>query len=184
MPFLYALCKLHGRCWCLRGEMGWRNGVTSFQHGRGMVILPLGSASPPAAGLVRSAASKLSSSLEKGHVSFQPEITRISLWFQQSVLKHSLKRNTWLWCCLPCKTAPLPSSFPCITLPQPFIQVYKHKMMPKFIPHWVELSSFHGRICAEKRVLHKHARKPVDYLGWLLLPVVFSRDSRKAESFS
>jgi len=59
--------------------VGWGNRVTSFQYGRGMAIVPLGSASPPAAGLVRSAASKLTGSLEKGHVCLQPEITGISL---------------------------------------------------------------------------------------------------------
>lgn len=92
---------------------------------------------------------------------------RISHRSQQSVLKCSLKKNTCLWHHLPFKTASLPSSFPCKTLPQPLNCGYEDKMMPKFIPQQGPLPSFH---CIEKRPLHKHARKLVTYLGPLLDP--------------
>lgn len=82
-----------------RGGGGDR--VASFQNCRGTVTVALGSSSPPAAGLVTSAASKLSSSLEKGHLSFHLEITGIFHKSQQCVLKGSLKRNTCLWHHLP-----------------------------------------------------------------------------------
>lgn len=49
--------------------------VASFQNSKATVTVAFGSSSPPAAGLVTSAASKLSSSLEKGHLSFHLEIT-------------------------------------------------------------------------------------------------------------
>lgn len=155
--------------------------MASFQNGRGTVIVTLGSSSPPTAGLVTSAASKLSSSLEKGHLSFHLEITGIFHRSQQCVLKSSLKRNTCLWHHLPFKTAFLPSSLPCNALPQPFNRVHRDKIVLKFIPRQAELPSFHARLCTEKRTLHKHARKLVTYLGLLLPPVGLSR---KAESCS
>lgn len=141
--------------------------MASFLNSGGAVIVALGSPSPPAAGLVTSAASKLSSSLEKGHLSFHLEITGIFHRSQQCVLKGSLKRNTCLWHHLPFKTASLPSSFPCDALPKQFNHVYKDKMVPKFIPQQAELPSFHARLCPEKRTLHKHARKLTTYLGLL-----------------
>lgn len=158
--------------------------MASFQNGKGTVIVALGSSSPPAAGLVTSAASKLSSSSEKGHLSFHLEITGIFHKSQQCVLKGSLKRNTCLRHHLPFKRASLPSSFPCNALPQPFNHVYMDQIVPRFIPQQAELPSFHARLCTEKRALHKCARKLVTYLGLLLPPVVLSRDSRKAESCS
>lgn len=143
--------------------------MASFQNGRCTVIVALGSSSPPAAGLVTSAASKLSSSSEKGHLFFHLEITGIFHRSQQCVLKGSLKRNTCLWHHLPFKRVSLHSSFPCNPLPQLFNHVYKDKMVPKFIPQQAELPSFHARLCTEKRTLHKHARKLITYLG-LFLP--------------
>lgn len=65
--------------------------VANFQNGRGTVIVTVGSSSPPAASLVSAAASKLSSSLEKRHLSFHLEITGIFHRSQQCVLKRSLK---------------------------------------------------------------------------------------------
>lgn len=171
-------------CAMLGGRGGGGDRVASFQNGRGTVIVALGSSSPPAAGLVTSAASKLSSSSEKGHLSFHLEITGIFHRSQQCVLKGFLKRNTCLWHHLPFKKASLPSSFPCNALPQPFNRVYKDKMVPRFITQQSELPSFHARLCTEKRTLHKCARKLITYLGLLLPPVVLSRDSRKAESCS
>lgn len=131
--------------------------MASFQNSRGTVIVALGSSSPPAAGLVTSAASKLSSSSEKGHLSFHLEITGIFHRSQQRVLKGFLKRNTCLWHHLPFKKASLPSSFPCNALPQPFNHVYKDKMVPRFITQQSELPSFYARLCTEKRTLHKCA---------------------------
>lgn len=59
------------------GGVGEGNKVASFQNDRGTIIVALGSSSPPAAGLVTSAASKLRRSSEKGHLSFHLEITGI-----------------------------------------------------------------------------------------------------------
>lgn len=67
--------------------------VSSFQNGRGTVTVSLGSSSPQATGLVTTASSKLSSTLEKGHLSFHLEITGIFHRSQQCVLKRSLKEK-------------------------------------------------------------------------------------------
>lgn len=154
--------------------------MASFQNSRGAVIVALGSSSPLAAGLVTSAASKLSTSAEKGHLSFHLWITGIFHRSQQCVSKGFLKRNTCVLHHLPFETASLPSRFPCNALPQPFKHVYKYQMASKFIPQSAELPSFHASLCTEKRTLHKHARKLVTYLG-LVLPCVALREERNAE---
>lgn len=162
------------------GVVGGGDRVASFQNGRGAVIVALGSSSPLAAGLVTSAASKPSSSAEKGHLSFHLWITGIFHRSQQCVLKGFLKRNTCVLHHLPFKTASLPSRFPGNALPQPFNDVYKDQMVSKFIPQPAELPSFHARLCTEKRTLYKHARELVTYLG-LVLPRVVLREERNAE---